>query len=105
MNSITFVVKVNVGAEVAARAETSGYIYSDTNYQTAMSGFLYSPTTQPAVAWTVALSDAAHQIGPVDPAQFGTVLVNEGNGFDVGTSRFIAPHGGLYYVAMTGSAY
>jgi hypothetical protein len=100
MVSITAVLNASAGDFLGVVA--SSIVYSDINYQTSMMGFLYSPSAWPAVAWTVTIDST--QRGPLDPALFGTVIVNEGNGFDVITlSRFIAPHAGLYYVSMTGT--
>jgi hypothetical protein len=100
MDTVTAIANLEVGAEVKAEARSSS-VYSDSNLQTSMMGFLYSPVSQPGVAWCVYSSGGWR--GPIDPVPFDTVVVNEGEGYNTSLHRFNAPRGGIYYIHMMGS--
>lgn len=101
VDSITVVLGLTAGETIRAQL-VSPPVYSDANYQTSMLGFLYSPLSQPSVAWCVSL--AKNQVGPQNAVLFYTVLINEGNGWNSDTSIFKAPIDGVYYVTLTGLA-
>lgn len=66
---------------------------------TTFSGFLYSPNLTPAIAFSVVLNGPPWSINaPFDPVQYGSVLVNQGNGWSRASYTFTAPLGGVYYV-------
>lgn len=102
INGITVVANVRENASVSAVADRVP-VYSDSNAQLSLMGFLYSPVSLPAVAWSVALIDCT--LGLADPLPYPNVMVNEGNGWNASSHVFTAPVGGVYYVAFTGNVW
>ncbi len=72
---VTAIANLAVGREVKAEARSSG-VYSDSNFQTSMMGFLYSPASQSGIAWAVYSSGVWR--GPIDPIPWDAVIVNQG---------------------------
>ena len=77
---VTAIADLSVGEEIKAESSASG-VYSDSNFQTSMMGFLYSPASQSGVAWAVYCSFG--WTGPIDAIPWNTVIVNQGEFMNV----------------------
>ena len=94
---------------LSANTAISCYIfpYTEFNYNGAgstsyvyMQGFLYNPSAGPKVAWSVVRKLGNFQ-GPLDPIQFDTIYVNEGNPWNNASNMITISSSGLYVIDLT----
>jgi hypothetical protein len=81
-------------------------LYSDSNYQTAFTGFLYEPLHGKRIAWTLMFPESANVSfegsETYTRVKFTEVRVNEGGAWDAANNSIIIPVSGLYYVYLSG---
>jgi hypothetical protein len=80
---------------------TTQSIYSDTNYQTSFSGFLYEPTHGQAVAWSLTLPLSYNYVGPA-VINFTTIYVNAGSAWNSAAATLQISVSGIYFLTLSG---
>ena len=82
----------------------TGPIYSDFNYQTSFTGFLYEPRHGQNIAWTLSLPFAvnAYIYGPIN-INFTNVLVDLGNSWDSRSTSVVIAISGIYFLKLSGT--
>lgn len=104
--SRTVIATLRSGDRLYSQLTMEGYsAYSDTGYQTALLGFLYSPLAFSPVSWSVKTNVAGPASGVQDPFPFQTVMENQGSGWNEESNTFSAPQAGTYYVHLSAGIY
>ena len=78
--------------------------YSDSHYQTSLSGFLYEPVHGYNVAWSVAQSNTNTYTGPVTAFPFNQVWVNDGGVWSTSTNTATISVSGIYWLKVSGTS-
>jgi hypothetical protein len=81
-------------------ALTTQSIYSDTNYQTSFSGFLYEPIHGQSVAWSLSLSRSEY-LGPA-VINFTIIYVNAGSAWNSSAATLQISVSGIYFLTLSG---
>jgi hypothetical protein len=76
-------------------------IYSDINYQTSFSGFLYEPVHGQAVAWCLTLPRQQNFSGPAT-VNFTTIFLDEGSTWNSSAAALQISTSGIYYLKLSG---
>ena len=103
VSSQTVIVRLNASDEVSLRL-FNGPVYSDNNYQTSLTGFLYEPKHNQKVAWTLTFPDQTYLYGPT-VVNFTIIDLNEGNGWNSSLALLTVPINGLYYLSLSGVSF
>ena len=99
--SQSMLIKVNAG-DTARLGLIDGPVYSDFNYQTSFSGFLYTPKHGQNVAWTFSFaSQTDYLLGP-SIVNFTQIIVDESNAWNSSSATFSIPVSGTYYLKLSG---
>ena len=97
--SRSVIMELNHNDRVHLHLHTPDKQYSTENRQIFFAGFLYQPATfWSRVIWSVYMSES--QLGYRFPLAFGTIDVNEGDGWQANENRFVVPQEGVYYVQL-----
>ena len=82
-------------------------VYSSAHHQlTTLQGFLYSPYRSVPIAWCVGRKKNRILTGELYPVEFDDILINQGNGWNENTNRYLVPLAGVYYIHLTtGTSY
>ena len=78
--------------------------YSDSNYQTSLSRFLYAPVHGYNIAWSVAHSVTTTYSGPITAFPFNTVWVNNGGVWSSSTNTATITVSGIYWLKVSGTS-
>ena len=104
--SRTVIIPLNAGDRLYSQFTISGSsIYSDSDYQTAFMGFLYSPALFSPMAWCITTNIDTHYHGPRDPFKFNEVIYDLGNGWNSTANQYRVVLSGLYYVHLGAGIY
>ena len=77
-------------------------LYSSTHHQlTTLLGFLYSPYRSVPISWWVGRGKEYFVQGEQYPLEFDNILINQGNGWNQRTNRYLVPLAGVYYIHLT----
>ena len=77
-------------------------LYSSMHHQlTTLLGFLYSPNHFIPVSWCVGRKEGGWVYGEAYPFVFDCMLINQGNGWNENTNRYLVPLTGVYYIHLT----
>ena len=85
---------------------SSGPVYSDDNYQTAFSGFLYEPVYGQSVTWCLSFPfDAAIYLYGPPSVNFTTILLNNGEAWNANLALLQISMSRTYYLQLSGYSY
>ena len=101
MHSRAVLVHMDAGDRSWMALYEAGYIYSQAEHnQMTFSGFLYNPSRNPEIAWSVhRLSSWDNPgAGPLDPVIFEENTVNQWDMYDVNTGFVTIPVTGYYFI-------
>ena len=77
-------------------------LYSSIDHQlTTLNGFLYAPYRSVPIAWWVGNSKDDVLRGLINPFVFDDILINQGNGWNRTTNKYLVPLAGVYYIHLT----
>ena len=80
-------------------------LYSSSRlHLTTLTGFLYSPYRSIPISWWVGREEGFLN-GEAYPFEFDYILVNEGNGWNLKSNKYLVPLAGVYYIHLTTGAY
>jgi hypothetical protein len=110
MSSQSLMLQLNAGDTLSLRStppdtSSSGTSasYSDTSYQTSLTGFLYEPVHGYNVAWSLG-GPSGISYGPTN-INFTKVFVDTSGAWNNSAVNVRVPVSGLYYVKISGSTY
>ena len=78
-----------------------GPVYSDNNYQSSLTGFLYEPKHGLPIAWMFTFPDFVTFYGPVT-LNFTVIDLDEGNVWNSSSASVRIPRNGFYFLSMSG---
>jgi hypothetical protein len=76
-------------------------IYSDINYQTSFSGFLYEPIHGQSVAWSLTLPSSYNCVGPA-VINFTTIYLNANSAWNSSAATLQIHVSGIYFLKLSG---
>ena len=68
---------------------------------TTLLGFLYSPYRSIPISWWVGKRNNTWVYGEAYPFVFDDILINQGNGWNKTTNKYLVPLAGVYYIHLT----
>ena len=104
--SRTIITYMMVGDRLYTQFNTWGNIpyslYGSTRHHlTSLKGFLYSPYRCVSISWWVGRAKEGYVRGEVYPFPFDSIVINEGNGWNTKSNKYLVPLAGVYYIHLT----
>ena len=104
-SSHSLLLLLNAGDIAEVYLSSSGPIYSDENYQTSLTGFLYEPIHGHIVAWclTVPFNVYTYIYGPTN-INFTNILLDNGSNWKANLTLLQISTSGTYYLQLSGQS-
>ena len=101
--SRTVITYLNVGDRLYTRCrEQYCSLNSSIDHQlTTLLGFFYSPYRSVPISWWVGKRNNTWVYGEAYPFVFDDILINQGNGWNETTNKYVVPLAGVYYIHLT----
>ena len=101
--SRTVITNLNVGDRLYTQCHIKlCSLHSSIGHQlTTLLGFFYSPYRSVPISWWVGKRNDAWVYGEAYPFVFDDILINQGNGWNETTNKYLVPLAGVYYIHLT----